>query len=144
MAEHSAQSKLMQGVAEVFGLKGPPQRIEIYDNSHLSGTHAVGGMVVAGPDGLMKSQYRKFTIRDLDTVAGDDYAMMREVFRRRFTRLKNRAEDAVKDDGFGKPDLILVDGGQGQLDAALGMMTELGIEEVVIIGVAKAPTVTQA
>lgn len=80
MAEQSAQSKLLQGVADAFGLEAPPTRIEIYDNSHLGGTHAVGGMVVAGPEGFMKGQYRKFTIRDLDTVAGDDYAMMREVF----------------------------------------------------------------
>ncbi|GGZ29162.1 excinuclease ABC subunit UvrC [Asticcacaulis endophyticus] len=139
MAEQSAQSKLLQGVAETFGLGAPPTRIEIYDNSHLSGTHAVGGMVVAGPEGFMKGQYRKFTIRDLDTVAGDDYAMMREVFRRRFLRLKNRASDASEDEGFGKPDLVLVDGGQGQLDAVLGVMDELGMSDIKIVGVAKGP-----
>ncbi len=139
MAENSAQVRLLDGVAEVFGLEAPPQRIEVYDNSHLGGTHAVGGMIVAGPEGFMKGQYRKFTIRDLDTVAGDDYAMMREVFRRRFMRLKNRAEGAPEDEGFGRPDLVLVDGGQGQLDAVLGVMTELGMTDINIVGVAKGP-----
>jgi len=139
MAENSAQVRLLDGVAEAFGLEGPPQRIEVYDNSHLGGTHAVGGMIVAGPEGFMKGQYRKFTIRDLDTVAGDDYAMMREVFRRRFMRLKNRAEDASEDEGFGRPDLVLVDGGQGQLDAVLGVMAELGMTDINIVGVAKGP-----
>jgi excinuclease ABC subunit C len=139
LAEQSAQSTLLSGVAEVFGLTAAPIRIEIYDNSHLSGTHAVGGMVVAGPEGFLRGQYRKFTIRDLDTVAGDDYAMMREVFRRRFLRLKNKAQDPVAAEGFGRPDLVLVDGGQGQLDAVLGVMQELGIMDIPIIGVAKGP-----
>ncbi|MFT4091267.1 MAG: excinuclease ABC subunit UvrC [Asticcacaulis sp.] len=139
MAENSAQVRLLDGVAEAFGLDGPPQRIEVYDNSHLGGTHAVGGMIVAGPEGFMKGQYRKFTIRDLDTVAGDDYAMMREVFRRRFMRLKNRAEDASEEEGFGRPDLVLVDGGQGQLEAVLGVMNELGMSDIKIVGVAKGP-----
>jgi excinuclease ABC subunit C len=143
MAEHSAQTTLLKGVAEAFGLSAPPQRIEIYDNSHLGGTHAVGGMVVAGPEGFVKGQYRKFTIKDLDTVAGDDYAMMREVFRRRFLRLiKNQAvpNDAPEiEKGFGRPDLVLVDGGQGQLDAVLGVMAELGLSDIPIVGVAKGP-----
>ena len=138
MAETSAQAKLLRGVAEAFGLDDVPSRIEIYDNSHLSGTHAVGGMVVAGPEGFRKSQYRKFTIRDLDTQPGDDYAMMREVFRRRFLRLKNKAEDDTSE-GFGRPDLGLIDGGQGQLEAVMGVMAELGMADVPMVGVAKGP-----
>ncbi len=126
LAEHSAQSKLLIGVAEAFGLDAPPVRIEVYDNSHLGGTHAVGGMIVAGPEGFMKGQYRKFTIRDLDTKPGDDYAMMAEVFRRRFMRLARVKEDPAAAEGFGRPDLVLVDGGQGQLDAVLKVMAELG------------------
>ncbi|MFT3997874.1 MAG: excinuclease ABC subunit UvrC [Asticcacaulis sp.] len=140
MAEQSAQTRLLKGVAEIFELPAPPARIEVYDNSHLGGTHAVGGMIVAGPEGFMKGQYRKFTIKDLDKVnTGDDYAMMREVFRRRFLRLKNRAEDAGEEEGFGRPDLVLVDGGQGQLDAVLEVMRDLGMEDIKIIGVAKGP-----
>ena len=139
MAEQSAQSKLLQGVAEAFGLDAPPVRIEVYDNSHLGGTHAVGGMIVAGPDGFMKGQYRKFTIRDLDTVPGDDYAMMAEVFRRRFSRLVKGKEDPTVMEGFGRPDLVLVDGGQGQLDAVLTVLADLGIDDLNIVGVAKGP-----
>ncbi|ESQ75107.1 excinuclease ABC subunit UvrC [Asticcacaulis sp. AC402] len=139
LAEHSAQSKLLQGVAEAFGLDAPPIRIEVYDNSHLGGTHAVGGMVVAGPEGFMKGQYRKFTIRDLDTKPGDDYAMMAEVFRRRFMRLIKEKDLPEGEKAFGKPDLVLVDGGQGQLDAVLGVMAELGMADVRIVGVAKGP-----
>jgi excinuclease ABC subunit C len=139
MAEHSAQSRLLQGVAEAFGLEEPPTRIEVYDNSHLGGTHAVGGMVVAGPEGFMKGQYRKFTIRDLETVPGDDYAMMAEVFRRRFMRLKNQKEAPELAEGFGRPDLVLVDGGQGQLDAVMKIMTEFDMLDIPVIGVAKGP-----
>ncbi|EGF90941.1 excinuclease ABC, C subunit [Asticcacaulis biprosthecium C19] len=139
LAEHSAQSKLLQGVAEAFGLDAPPIRIEVYDNSHLGGTHAVGGMVVAGPEGFMKGQYRKFTIRDLDTKPGDDYAMMAEVFRRRFMRLIKEKDVPEGEKAFGKPDLVLVDGGQGQLDAVLGVMAELAMEDIRIVGVAKGP-----
>jgi len=139
LAEHSAQSKLLLGVAEAFGLDAPPTRIEVYDNSHLGGTHAVGGMIVAGPDGFIKGQYRKFTIRDLDTVPGDDYAMMAEVFRRRFMRLVKAKDDPAAAEGFGRPDLVLVDGGQGQLDAVLKVLDELGLDDLNIVGVAKGP-----
>ena len=139
MAEQSAQSKLLVGVAEAFGLDAPPTRIEVYDNSHLGGTHAVGGMVVAGPDGFMKGQYRKFTIRDLDTQPGDDYAMMAEVFRRRFSRLVKGREDPSVMEGFGRPDLVLVDGGQGQLDTVLAVLADLGLDDLNIVGVAKGP-----
>ena len=136
MSESSAQGKLLAGVAETFGLDGTPQRIEVYDNSHIMGTNAVGGMIVAGPDGLMKSQYRKFNIKSTDLTPGDDYGMMREVLRRRFTRMTKEAE-AGEDDH--RPDLILVDGGEGQLDAALEMAAELGVDDVPIVGVAKGP-----
>ena len=139
LAEHSAQSKLLLGVAEAFGLDAPPQRIEVYDNSHLGGTHAVGGMIVAGPEGVIKGQYRKFTIRDLDTVPGDDYAMMAEVFRRRFMRLVKAKDDPAAAEGFGRPDLVLVDGGQGQLDAVMTVLDDLGLDDLNVVGVAKGP-----
>ncbi len=139
MAEQSAQSKLLLGVAEAFGLDAPPIRIEVYDNSHLGGTHAVGGMVVAGPEGFVKGQYRKFTIRDLDTKPGDDYAMMAEVFRRRFMRLIKEKDLPEGEKAFGRPDLVLVDGGQGQLDAVLEVLTELGLDDLNVVGVAKGP-----
>jgi excinuclease ABC subunit C len=136
MAESSAQGKLLAGVAEVFGLEAPPERIEVYDNSHIMGTNAVGGMVVAGPDGFQKSQYRKYNIKDTELTPGDDYGMMREVLRRRFARL-------VKEEEAGetppRPELMLIDGGAGQLDAALEMAADLGVEDVTIVGVAKGP-----
>ena len=136
MAEGSAQAKLLAGVAEVFGLEAPPERIEVYDNSHISGTNAVGGMIVAGPEGFQKSQYRKFNIRDSELTPGDDYAMMREVLRRRFARL-------VKEEEAGepalRPDLVLIDGGAGQLAVATEVMTELGCDDIAVVGVAKGP-----
>lgn len=136
MAESSAQGKLLAAVAETFELEAPPERIEVYDNSHIMGTNAVGGMIVAGPDGFMKSQYRKFNIKDTELVPGDDYGMMREVLRRRFSRM-------VKDEGEGtptpRPDLVLIDGGAGQLAEAIAVLAELGIEDVALVGVAKGP-----
>jgi excinuclease ABC subunit C len=96
-------------------------------------------MIVAGPDGFMKGQYRKFTIRDLDTQPGDDYAMMAEVFRRRFSRLVKGREDPTVMEGFGRPDLVLVDGGQGQLDTVLAVLADLGLDDLNIVGVAKGP-----
>src|SRR6202042_3002298 len=128
MAESSAQGKLLSGVCEVFGLEGQPERIEVYDNSHISGTNAVGGMIVAGPDGFQKNQYRKFNIKDADLTPGDDYGMMREVRRRRFARL-------VKEEEAGeptpRPDLVLIDGGAGQLQAATDVMADLGVDDIV-------------
>lgn len=136
MAEGSAQGRLLAGVAEAFGLEAAPERIEVYDNSHIMGTNAVGGMIVAGPEGFQKNQYRKFNIKNSDLVPGDDYGMMREVLQRRFARM-------LKDEDGGtapeRPDLVLVDGGQGQLDAALAVMQELGIDDIPVIGVAKGP-----
>ncbi|MDO8288734.1 MAG: excinuclease ABC subunit UvrC [Parvibaculum sp.] len=146
LAESSTQRTLLEGVAEVFGLPETPQRIEVYDNSHISGTKAVGGMVVAGPDGFMKSQYRKFNIKS-EIADGDDYAMMREVLTRRFSRLlkdsEPRPDTPETDDPTAPapdwPDLILIDGGAGQLKVAVDVLTELGIDSVVPVGIAKGP-----
>ncbi len=136
MAEGSAQGKLLAGVSETFGLDSPPERIEVYDNSHIQGTNAVGGMIVAGPEGLQKGQYRKFNIKGTELTPGDDYGMMREVLRRRFSRLVKEEEAG---DSSARPDLILIDGGQGQLDAVLEVAAELGVDDIPIVGVAKGP-----
>ena len=136
MAESSAQSRLLTGVCEAFGLEAPPERIEVYDNSHIMGTNAVGGMIVAGPDGFQKNQYRKFNIKSTELTPGDDYGMMREVLRRRFSRL---AKEEEAGDNPPRPDLVLVDGGAGQLDAALEIMADLGVDDVAVVGVAKGP-----
>jgi excinuclease ABC subunit C len=136
MAESSAQSKLLAGVCEAFGLDGQPERIEVYDNSHIMGTNAVGGMIVAGPEGFQKSQYRKFNIKSTELTPGDDFGMMREVLRRRFARL-------VKEEEAGetppRPDLVLIDGGAGQLSAAQEIMADLGVDDIAVVGVAKGP-----
>jgi excinuclease ABC subunit C len=139
-AESGAQAKLLDGVATVFGLDAPPQRIEIYDNSHIQGTNAIGAMVVAGPEGFAKAQYRKFNIRGpgkSDTGAGgDDYAMMREVFERRFGRALR--EDPNRERGSW-PDLVLIDGGLGQLHAVEKVLEELGIDDLAYVAIAKGP-----
>jgi excinuclease ABC subunit C len=136
MAEGSAQGKILDEVCEAFGLDTRPERIEIYDNAHIQGTNAVGGMVVAGPEGFQKSQYRKFNIRGEDLTPGDDYGMMREVMRRRFSRL-------VKDEDAGeevvRPDLLLIDGGAGQLAEVLAVLADLGLDDITAVGVAKGP-----
>jgi len=136
MAESSAQSKLLAGVCETFGLEGQPERIEVYDNSHIMGTNAVGGMIVAGPDGFQKNQYRKFNIKSTDLVPGDDYGMMKEVLQRRFSRLQ---KDEEAGETPPRPDLVLVDGGQGQLDVAVEVLADLGLDDIVVVGVAKGP-----
>jgi excinuclease ABC subunit C len=136
MAESSAQATLLAGVCEAFALDGQPERIEVYDNSHIMGTNAVGGMIVAGPDGFQKNQYRKFNIKSTDLVPGDDYGMMKEVLRRRFARLQKEEEAGETPP---RPDLVLVDGGQGQLDVALEVMADLGVDDVAVVGVAKGP-----
>nr|WP_298727043.1 excinuclease ABC subunit UvrC [uncultured Ferrovibrio sp.] len=136
LAETSTQQQLLKGVAELFGLEAPPQRIEVYDNSHIMGRHAVGAMIVAGPEGLRKNAYRKFNIRGEDIAPGDDYAMMKQVLTRRFQRLlKEDAEGSEAD----WPDLLLIDGGKGQLSATLQVMQELGITDVPVVGIAKGP-----
>ena len=136
MAESSAQSKLLSGVSEAFGLDGPPERIEVYDNSHIMGTNAVGGMIVAGPEGFQKSQYRKFNIRGSELSPGDDYGMMKEVLHRRFSRLMKEEETGAEPL---RPDLVLIDGGTGQLAAAQEVMEDLGVEDIPVAGVAKGP-----
>ncbi|MFW2852054.1 excinuclease ABC subunit UvrC [Sphingomonas sp. TX0543] len=136
LAESTTQAKLNREVAELFGLAEPPQRIEIYDNSHIQGTNALGAMVVAGPEGFRKGQYRKFNIRDKNTVPGDDFAMMREVLTRRFARALEEDPDR---DGETWPDLVLLDGGRGQLNAAKAVLEELGIEDICMVGIAKGP-----
>lgn len=134
MSETATQAKLLAGLAEAFGLDGPPQRIEIYDNSHISGTNAVGGMVVAGPEGWMKSSYRKFNIKGTDITPGDDFGMMREVLDRRFKRLIKEDPDRKTDMW---PDLLLIDGGAGQLSATMKALGDLGVNGVAVVGVAK-------
>ncbi|HEY3911632.1 MAG TPA: excinuclease ABC subunit UvrC [Stellaceae bacterium] len=176
LAESASQRRLLEGVAAAFGLEAAPQRIEVYDNSHIQGTNAVGAMIVAGPDGLIKNAYRKFTIRGISltrpavpagstlsriagegadprttirgeagessasperqTGGGDDYAMMREVLLRRFARALK--EDPQREQGSW-PDLVLIDGGQGQLGIAQGVLDELGISDVALVGIAKGP-----
>lgn len=136
MAEGSAQTKLLVAVGETFGLDAPPERIEVYDNSHIMGTNAVGGMIVAGPDGFQKNQYRKFNIKGAELTPGDDYGMMREVLRRRFARL---AKEEEAGENPPRPDLVLLDGGAGQLAEAEAVMADLGVDDVPLVGVAKGP-----
>jgi excinuclease ABC subunit C len=143
MAENASQRKHLEGVAEAFDLPEPPQRIEVYDNSHISGTHSVGAMVVAGPDGFEKKAYRKFNIKNSALTPGDDYGMMREVLTRRFSRLQKEDPDRAGPDASGSreqwPDLVLIDGGQGQLNIAQEVFEELGISDVTLVGIAKGP-----
>jgi excinuclease ABC subunit C len=134
MAESSTQNKLLAGLAEAFDLDAPPQRIEIYDNAHIQGSDAVGGMVVAGPEGFVKSQYRKFNIKSAAGANSDDFGMMKEVLTRRFERLIK--EDPGRTTEIW-PDLLLIDGGAGQVSAVGEILAELGIDDVPFIGVAK-------
>ena len=138
LAETTTQGKLLREVADLFELAEPPQRIEIYDNSHISGTNALGAMVVAGPEGFIKNQYRKFNIKQAAT--DDDYAMMREVFQRRFGRAQEEDPDREGDGkGGGWPDLVLIDGGKGQMSAVKAALEEIGVEDVPLIAIAKGP-----
>jgi excinuclease ABC subunit C len=156
LAETSTQARLLQGFAETFGLEKPPVRIEVYDNSHIMGTNAVGAMVVAGAEGFVKNQYRKFNIRSTEITPGDDFGMMREVMERRFSRLLREHGDEqpgaeTQDEGGDElvggnggfpawPDVILIDGGQGQMTAVRQILSDLGVEDrVVAIGIAKGP-----
>jgi excinuclease ABC subunit C len=137
LSENASQRRLLEGVAAAFGLEGAPERIEVYDNSHISGRNAYGAMIVAGPDGFIKGAYRKFTINNpAGAQPGDDYAMMREVLTRRFSRALK--EDPERERGTW-PDLVLVDGGAGQLSSALEVFAELGVTDVAVVGVAKGP-----
>ncbi len=135
-AESTTQGKLLRDVAELFDLDGLPKRIEVYDNSHIQGTSAVGAMIVAGAEGFIKGQYRKFNIKNPETVPGDDFGMMREVLERRFTRAQE--EDPDRENGLW-PDLLLIDGGKGQLSAVKGVLDAMGVEDVPLVGIAKGP-----
>jgi excinuclease ABC subunit C len=138
-AESATQRALLEGIAETFALEAPPKRIEVYDNSHIQGANAVGAMIVAGPEGFQKSEYRKFNIKSADLTPGDDIAMMREVLTRRFGRLVRDAGENAPEDKWSKwPDLVLIDGGPAQLEAAHGALAEVGLDDVVIVGVAKS------
>jgi len=134
MAETATQTKLLQGLADAFDLPKPPDRIEVYDNSHIQGTNAVGAMIVAGPEGMMKNQYRKFNIRGDDLTPGDDFGMMKEVLHRRFKRLIK--EDPDRSRGLW-PDLLLIDGGAGQVSAVASIMAQHGVQDIPMVGVAK-------
>ncbi|MAM69079.1 MAG: excinuclease ABC subunit C [Rhodospirillaceae bacterium] len=136
LSESSTQRKLLEGVADLFDLEGTPRRIEVYDNSHISGTNALGAMIVSSEEGFEKNAYRKFNIKNPDTVPGDDYAMMREVLTRRFARALK--EDPERNSGTW-PDLVLIDGGPGQLSAAMEVLEELGISDQPIASIAKGP-----
>ncbi len=146
LAESASQSRLLTQLATVFGLDKPPQRIEVYDNSHISGTNAIGGMIVAGPEGFVKGAYRRFNIRSAaapgevadgaSITAGDDYGMMREVMTRRFQRALKEDPDRT---GGTWPDLVLIDGGAGQLSSVMTVMEELGLTDVPLVAIAKGP-----
>ena len=134
MSESATQLRLLEGLAEAFDLPAPPRRIEVYDNSHIMGTNAVGGMIVAGAEGWIKNQYRKFNIKGTEITPGDDFGMMKEVLTRRFTRLLKDDPDRQTE---AWPDLLLIDGGAGQVSAVHEIMAELGVEDIPMIGVAK-------
>ena len=134
LAESTTQGKLLQEVADLFELPEPPRRIEIYDNSHIQGSNALGAMVVAGPEGFIKGQYRKFNIKQAAT--DDDFAMMREVFQRRFARAQE--DDPDRDSGQW-PDLVLIDGGKGQMSSVKAALEEIGVDDVPLIAIAKGP-----
>ncbi len=140
LAEGATNRTLLEGVAECFGLDEPPRRIEIYDNSHISGTNMVGAMVVAGEEGFSKKHYRTFNIKS-DIAAGDDFGMMREVLTRRFTRLANESDEEAEDENTGMPDwpdVVFIDGGAGQMSAVRGVIAEMNLQkEVIFIGIAK-------
>src|SRR5579872_2589322 len=146
LADTATQSRLLASLVATLGLPHPPRRIEVYDNSHIQGTNAVGAMIVAGPDGFVKNQYRKFNIKSEGLKGGDDYAMMREVLQRRFKRLlaapagNDAATSQLEDDGVPQwPDLVIIDGGRGQLNAARDIFASLGLSQVPLLAVAKGP-----
>ena len=141
LAEGATNRTLLEGVAELFGLEDVPRRIEVYDNSHIQGTNAIGAMIVAGEEGFSKKHYRTYNIKSAELTPGDDFGMMREVLTRRFTRLANESPDTAEDEATGMPDwpdVVFIDGGQGQLNAVLGVVKELNLpREVTFIGIAK-------
>ncbi|BAL79289.1 excinuclease ABC subunit UvrC [Bradyrhizobium cosmicum] len=143
LADTATQSRLLDAMAATLSLPHSPKRIEVYDNSHIQGTNAVGAMIVAGPDGFVKNQYRKFNIKSEGLTPGDDYGMMKEVLERRFKRLVNPPEEGAartKEDDFPQwPDLVIIDGGRGQLNAVREIFTNLGLTQVSLMSVAKGP-----
>jgi excinuclease ABC subunit C len=136
LAETTTQGKILRDLTDAFELADVPKRIEVYDNSHIMGTNATGAMIVAGPEGFRKNNYRKFNIKRPETKPGDDFAMMREVLERRFGRLEK--EDPDRQSGEW-PDLILLDGGKGQLSSVCEVMEEMGVHDIPVVGVAKGP-----
>jgi excinuclease ABC subunit C len=136
LAETTTQGKLLRELADTFELPEPPKRIEVYDNSHIMGTNATGAMIVAGPEGFRKNNYRKFNIKRAETQPGDDFAMMREVLERRFARLEKEDPDRSSGDW---PDLLLIDGGKGQLSAVCEILEDAGIHDVPVVAVSKGP-----
>jgi len=134
MSETATQAKLLRGIAEAFDLDDAPKRIEVFDNSHIQGAHAVGAMIVSGPDGFLKNQYCKFNIRGYNLTPGDDFGMMKEVMTRRFTRLIKEDPGRTSESW---PDLLLIDGGAGQVSAVAEILETLGVEDVPMVGVAK-------
>jgi len=136
LAESTTQNKILAEVAEMFELPGSPNRIEVYDNSHIMGTNMVGAMIVAGPEGFRKNAYRKFNIKRPETAPGDDFAMMREVLERRFARLEKEDPDRK---GGEWPDLLLIDGGKGQVAAVFQTMEEMGVHDIPVVGISKGP-----
>ena len=146
LADTATQGRLLQGMVVTLGLPHPPQQIEVYDNSHIQGTNAVGAMIAAGPDGFIKNQYRKFNIKSEGLTPGDDYAMMREVLQRRFKRLlspaagSDAAQPKADDNSFPQwPDLVIIDGGRGQLNAVKEIFDGFGLTQVSLLAVAKGP-----
>jgi excinuclease ABC subunit C len=138
LAESATQERLIAALGEAFGVDHPIRRVEIYDNSHIMGTNAIGAMVVAGPEGFVKNQYRTFNIKSADLTPGDDYAMMREVLTRRFARLKRQGETAQANAFPDTPDLVIIDGGRGQFEAAREVLA-LGVEGIRLVAIAKGP-----
>ena len=136
LADSSSQAAILTRLAELLDLDEAPERIEVYDNSHISGTNPVGAMIVSGPEGFIKGQYRKFNMKSEDLAPGNDYAMMREMLTRRFSRL---VKDKDQVNGWAAPDLVLIDGGPGQLAAAHAVLDELGLPEIKVAAVAKGP-----
>ena len=136
LSESASQRKLLEGIAALFALDAPPKRIEVYDNSHISGTNALGAMIVSGEDGFEKSAYRKFNIKNPDIEPGDDYAMMREVLTRRFARALKEDPDSERGTW---PDLVLIDGGPGQLSVVMEVLDDLGIPDQPVVSIAKGP-----
>ena len=139
LADTSSQRRLLAELGDLFGMDAPPERVEVYDNSHIQGRHAVGGMIVAGPDGFNKAAYRKFNMREDGPHAvtqGDDFAMMRQVIHRRFERVLKEDPDR---NGETWPDLLLIDGGKGQLSSVAEVMDDLGVADIAVVAISKGP-----